>query len=114
MHSVPVLLLGVILLGSLMEKPIAEHNPCDCQTQSKACMTICQEYEDCLGCARHFEQCITSRKCKRKRDFESFLRTGTETAKQDDKHGEFSSMEARVGNLKRKWKMPFLEKQQLA
>ena len=77
-------------------------------------MRSCGQYEVCVVCAKHFQKCIASPKCGRKRDFASFLRTGTETAKQDDKQREFSSMEARVGNLRRKWKMPFLEKQQLA
>ena len=107
MHSVPVVLLIVILLGSMMEMPRAEHNPCDCQGQSEACIRGCAKMKDCIDCAEHFQQCITE--CRRKRDFASFLRT----AKQDDKQREFSPMEAEEGNLNRKWKMPFLEKQQL-
>lgn len=113
MHSVSVHLLIVILLGSMMEKPHAEHNPCDCNSQREACIRSCEGFKSCLSCAEYFQKCITSPNCRRKRDFASFLRTGTETAKQDDKQREFSSMEAKVGNLKRKWKMPFLEKQQL-
>jgi len=105
MNSVSVLLLIAILLGSMMEKPHAEYNPCDCQGQRAACLTICVGYEGCEVCAKYFQDCIT--RCRRRRDFPSFLRTGTETVKQDDRQREFSSMEAKEGNLKRKWKMPY-------
>ena len=83
MHSVPVLLLVAIFLGSMMDKPHAEHNPCDCQSQNEMCMGSCRGMKKCIGCATHFQECIT--KCRRKRDFAPFLGTGTETGKQDDK-----------------------------
>jgi len=108
MHSVTVLLLFVILVGCMMEKSHAEHVSCDCHAQNQACLTSCTGFEHCTFCVAHFERCKT--RCSGKRDVASFLRTGTETAKQDDKQREFSSMEAKLGNIKRKWKMPFLEK----
>ena len=96
----------------MMEKAHAEYNPCDCQGQGEACIRMCVGYKNCKDCAEYFQECIAS--CRRKRDFASFLRTGTETAKQDDRQRELSSMKAKDKNLQRKWKMPFLEKQQLA
>lgn len=90
----------------MMEKSHADH--CDCQAQNQACLTSCIGFEHCEICVEHFAQCNT--RCSGKRDVASFLRTGTETAKQDDKQREFSSMEAKLGNIKRKWKMPFLKK----
>lgn len=109
MHSVTVLLLFVILVGCMMEKSHAGHDSCDCQAQYRACLTSCTGFKHCTFCVEHLEICKLTR-CSGKRDVASFLRTGTETAKQDDKQREFSSMEAKLGNRKRKWKMPVLEK----
>lgn len=112
MHSVTVLLLFVILVGCMMEKSHAEHDSCDCHTKNQACISSCTGFKHCTSCVEHFERCDA--RCSGKRDVASFLRTGTETAKQDDKQREFSSMEAKLGNIKRKWKMPFFEKQKKA
>lgn len=105
MHSVPILLV-VILLGSMIEKPLAQYYCAnDCFGRLKACNTQCIT-PDCMGdCSVLWTGCNES--CRKKRGLASGLGTRFETDKEDDALREFSLEKAKEGKQKRKWKIAF-------